>query len=90
MTSTDKTFAGRNISYQIFEDGYDIYLDGEPWISQREPYGKMYDKTKSYEENCLLQIEEITKETKEPEPQEQLYTLDQAAAIIASEVASDE
>lgn len=69
MTNTNKTFAGKSISYQIFSDGYDIYLDGKPWISQREPYGKMYDKAKSYEENCLLQIEELTKE---PEPQDEI------------------
>lgn len=84
--TTDKTFAGKSISYQIFSDGYDIYLDGKPWISQRAPYDKPCDKAKSYEENCLAQIEELTRE---PEPAEPLYTLDEAAQILTEEVQND-
>ena len=60
MTNTDKTFAEQAISYEIFEDGYEIYLDGVLWIKQRGQYGKPIDKELSYEENCLAQIEEIT------------------------------
>lgn len=87
MINTDKTFNGQPISYEIFENGYEIYLDSKLWISQRGQYDKPIDKSKTYEENCLAQIDEITAE---PEPAEQLYTLDEAAAIIASEVASNE
>ncbi len=65
MINTDKKFYGESIAYEILEDGYMIYLDGKPWISQRGVYGKPIDKSKSYEENCLLQIEEITRQ---PEP----------------------
>lgn len=65
MTNIDKTFDGKSIAYEILDDGYMIYLEGKPWISQQGLYGKPIDKSKSFEENCLLQIEEITKE---PEP----------------------
>ena len=60
MTNTDKTINGQAISYEIFSDGYEIYLDGTLWIKQRGQYGKPVDSAKSYEENCLAQIEEIT------------------------------
>jgi hypothetical protein len=46
-----------NITYEIFEDGYDIYLNGEPWISQRAPYDKMFLPDGTYEENAKAQIE---------------------------------
>ena len=60
MTNTEKTINGQAISYEIFEDGYEIYLDGTIWIKQRGQYGKPIDKDKTYEENCLAQIEKIT------------------------------
>ena len=60
MTNTDKTINGQAIAYKRFEDGYEIYLDGTLWIKQRGQYGKPVDSAKSYEENCLAQIEEIT------------------------------
>lgn len=62
MTTTDKTYAGKPITYEILDDGYMIYLDGKPWIKQRGNYGKPMDTSKTYEENCLLQIEDITAE----------------------------
>lgn len=83
MINTDKTFDGKSIAYEILEDGYMIYLDGKPWILQQGIYANPMDKTKTYEENCLAQIEELTRE---PEPQEQLYTLDEAAELLTSEV----
>lgn len=60
MTNTDKTINGQAISYEIFSDGYEIYLDGTLWIKQRGEYSKPIDKELSYEQNCLAQIEEIT------------------------------
>lgn len=60
MTNTNKTFNEQAISYEIFEDGYEIYLDGTLWIKQRGEYSKPTDKELSYEENCLAQIDEIT------------------------------
>ena len=77
----------QDLYYTIEENGYHIYDRNDPLfhIHQYEPY--IPDPTKSYEENAQTQIEELTKE---PEPTEQLYTLDEAAAIIASEVAGNE
>ena len=49
-----------NISYEILENGYKIYLDGRIWIEQLDEYSKPYDKDKTYEENCLLQLADIT------------------------------
>ena len=60
MTNTDKTINGQAISYEVFNDGYEIYLDGTLWIKQRGEYSKPIDKELSYEENCLAQIEDIT------------------------------
>ena len=59
IISTDKTVDNKPLSYEIFEDGYAIYLEGKLWITQRGQYSKPIDKTKSFEENCLLQIEEL-------------------------------
>ena len=68
MINTDKTINGQAISYEIFSDGYGIYLDGTLWIKQRGQYGKPVDSAKSYEENCLAQIEEITTVVKPSNP----------------------
>ena len=64
---TDYIIDNKAVSYEITEDGYDIYLGGEKWIGQHGKYGKPVDKNKSYEENCLAQIDEICNP---PEPQE--------------------
>lgn len=78
MINTDKTIDGKTISYEIFDDGYDIYLDGSLWIAQHEPYGHPMDATKSYEENCLLQIEELTAPVEPSESPEWQNGYDQA------------
>ena len=77
----------KDLYYVIEENGYHIYDRNDPLfhIHQYEPF--IPDHKKSYEENAQAQIEELTRE---PEPTEQLYTLDEAAAIIASEVADNE
>ena len=53
-------YNGHTVTYTVQNDGYDIFLDGILWITQREPY--IPYRNKSYEENALLQIEEITAE----------------------------
>lgn len=63
--NTNFKFNDKEISYNITNDGYDIYLDGELWIGQHGDLGKPIDSTKSYEENCLAQIEGLCKP---PEP----------------------
>ena len=73
-----------DLYYEITEDGYHIYDRNDPLfhIHQYEPY--IPDPAKSYEENAQAQIAELISEPEEK------YTLDEAAAIIADEVASDE
>lgn len=46
--------------YEIFEDGYEIYYDSSI-ISQRGEYSHPYDLDKSYEENCLMQLEDLSR-----------------------------
>lgn len=82
MIQTDKTFDEKPISYKILSDGYEIYLDRILWIRQRGENGKPISQFNTYEENCLLQIEEIVN----PPKIEEKYTLDEAANIIAQEV----
>ena len=48
--------------YELFNDGYDIYKDNALLISQREPYGKPIDNQLTFEENCLMQLENLTDE----------------------------
>lgn len=52
---------GRKITYNVTDDGYDIYLDGVIWITQHGDCGKPMNGSLSYEENCILQIEDIVK-----------------------------
>lgn len=64
MKQTDKTFNNKPIAYTVEKDGYTIYLDGKPWIEQKEPYGKPMSSDKSYEENCLLHIDSLVQAEK--------------------------
>ena len=57
MKETNYLIDNKQISYEVIDNGYKIYLDGQLWIHQYEPY--IPDKTKSYEENAVAQIEEI-------------------------------
>ena len=57
MTNTDYLIENKKVSYEVIENGYKIYLDSQVWIHQYEPY--IPDKSKSYEENAVAQIEEI-------------------------------
>ena len=57
MRETNYTIDNKQISYEILENGYRINLDGQAWIEQTEPY--IPDKSKSYEENAIAQIEEL-------------------------------
>ena len=67
IIDTGKTFNDKKVGYSIEDNGYTIYLDENAWITQPDPYGKLYVPDGSYEENCLAQIEEICN-TQEPEP----------------------
>ena len=94
MTNTDKTINGQAISYEIFDDGYEIYLDSTLWIKQRGEYSKPIDKELSYEENCLAQIDEITTVIELSNPygiDDTTYNniIDDYTASITEEVASN-
>ena len=83
IINTGKTFNDKKVGYSIENNGYTIYLDENAWITQPDPYGKLYVPDGSYEDNALAQIEEICNPP-EPEPiaEEQLRAdVDYLAAI---------
>lgn len=47
----------KEYTYEVTENGYFIFINGEKVIHQYEPY--IPDKTKTYEENAEAQIEEM-------------------------------
>ena len=65
-------------SYEIFDDGYDIFLNDKKIITQHEPFGKPCDVNKSYEENAIMQIEEIINDEKQRKHNEMLSEINQA------------
>ena len=60
----DKT----RLTYDILDNGYMIKLDDKNWIEQVGDNSKPMDSTKTFEENCLLHIEDLTKEIAEETP----------------------
>jgi len=68
----DKT----RITYDILNNGYIIKLDSKIWIEQVDENSKPMDSTKSFEENVLLQIEELTTEVEEETPEIELVKTD--------------
>lgn len=57
MEKTNYTMNNKTISYKVTDDGYIIYLDGNEWVSQHEPY--IPYPNLGYEGSCLKQIEEL-------------------------------
>ena len=64
------------LTYDILNDGYMINLDGKNWIEQVDENSKPIDSTKTFEENWLLQIEDLTKEIVEETPEIELVKTD--------------
>lgn len=60
---------GAVLTYEIKDNGYIINRDGMPWISQPEPYAKLYVADGTYEDNAKAQCEELCKPS-EPAPTE--------------------
>lgn len=56
---TNHKVNGQVISYEVVENGYNIYLGETLWITQPEPY--IPNRELSYEENAIAQIEEISR-----------------------------
>ena len=57
MIKTDYKIDGKEISYEVTDDGYDIFLDYKPWISQREPF--IPYPSLGNEGSCIKQIEQL-------------------------------
>ena len=57
MKETNYSIDNKQISYEVTDDGYKIYSDGQLWIHQYEPY--IPNPSISYEENAIAQIEEL-------------------------------
>ena len=57
MIEPNYSIDNKQISYEVTDDGYKIYLGGNPWIHQYEPY--IPNPSISYEENAIAQIEEL-------------------------------
>lgn len=70
-----------NLTNKLYENGYEIYLDGILWITQFDKYAKPLDNTKSIKENCELQMQEIINSYNNPPKP---YTQGQYDAVIAS------
>lgn len=79
-----------NISYEILENGYKIYLDNKLWIEQLDEYAKPFDKNKSFEENCLAQLDEITNTaTAHTDTLEERVTVVESAVMDLADVLAD-
>ena len=57
MTKVDKLYNGQEMSYEVSDDGYDIYLSGRKWMTQHEPYIPFPNL--GYEGSCKKQIEDL-------------------------------
>lgn len=55
-------------SYEILENGYDIYKDERKIISQPEPYAKLFVPDGTYEDNAIAQIQQMETPPTPPEP----------------------
>lgn len=86
MKKTDFIINGQSVSYQIAEDGYDIFLGENKWIAQHEPYIPYADL--GYEGSCLRQLEEITATSKEyedtPDYETRLSALEEENAMLSA------
>lgn len=76
------------LTYTILENGYKIKLDGKDWIEQIGQYSKPMDDTKSFEENCLLQIEDLTKEVESYGVEEKVKNLESTNDTLGSQLSN--
>lgn len=74
-----KSADNRDISYEVFSDGYDIYIGGNKIFTQREP--AIPYKELSYEEGAIKQIEDqLVPKQVEPSIEERIADLELAFA----------
>ena len=82
-----KTEDGAELTYEIKDNGYTINRDGRPWISQPEPYAKLFVPNGTYEDNAKAQCEELCKpsESITDDKMDEIYSaLDDLAQTVAS------
>lgn len=86
MKQTEYKFNGQALSYEILEDGYNIYLDDSLWITQPEPH--IPYPSLGYEGSCLKQIEELCAPRPEGVPEqtmeERLSALEEENAMLST------
>lgn len=59
LIDSGKTIDNQKVFYEILSNGYNIYLGNQLWIMQYEP-DYIPDRTLSYEENAVKQIDELS------------------------------
>lgn len=68
------------ITYEVREDGYMLFLDGKPWILQHTEH--VFYPELSLEENAIKHIEDLCKPVEEPSIEEQIADLEAQLAIL--------
>lgn len=77
----------RNYAYELTDDGYYIFINGNKMIHQYGDY--IPDKNKSLEENALEQIEELKKaDNKINDDEERITNIELALAEIYESMVS--
>lgn len=66
------------LSYEVFEDGYEIFLHGERWMVQHEP--NIPNPEMTYEENAIWHCEQLD-EVVNPEKVLASYKLEKVAEL---------
>ena len=67
MTDSGKTLDGKKIEYEILEDGYRIYLDGDLFIKWKDP--SFGSSNLNYENEAIARIDSfISVDTSESSP----------------------
>ena len=85
MKQTDYKFNRKEISYEILDDGYKIYLDNSEWIHQYEPY--IPHSELGYEGSCLKQIEELCDTaTPEADAEKQITVLQEQVNMLTEAI----
>lgn len=84
------------LSYELFDDGYDIYttVDGRTrqLLTQRDPYGKLFIPDGTYEENAIAHCKSMSDIPKpDPTPEEKARAdLDFLALMMDIDLPSQE
>ena len=89
MKQTDYKFNGQEVSYEVTDDGYDIYFGGILWIHQYDPYIPYPDL--GYEGSCLKHIEELVtvsekQQVEDISTEERLSALEEENSVLSSTI----